>query len=288
MVSIPTDYPNIRDRRSARQRMETPRIRGTRVVQHKFGRLLEAASTALPLVAIPLMPGESLRRVDVLMWACSDAGGVQPDSAVAYSAAGVIAPANWGNGTSPYNNTAAVQAVLADVFEGNLDGSFEGEPNPGGDVQVPPYKLDGSEVVFADWRLLTSPDNPSYYEVAEVLATADARHRDYYRKTVEKNYYMRGRGGMFVFGVWTPEIAAQTDFGVADLDLPDHELHRVLMADDIDAPDLSAAELKVHELLYSGDSYIESDTLKEPEEDLGYRFQGLCQALIATPWPRGR
>lgn len=283
-------FTSFRDRRvMTRRSQQTPRQRGTRTVQHLFGRLMSAESTVQAHFAIPLLPGETLRRLDMTMWVCTDDNDLQPDSAIPYMTGCVMAPASWTTSLNPFNNTSDIEQTLEDwVSSATTSAPFESDPNPTGNAVIDTESVTGYEGLWADWRLLHSPfANPSYFEVAEVLATADARAMDKVYKRFERNMYT-DQGALIVGGIYTPVVSAQTDFGVADFDsgVPS-TLLQVVNASPTDLADLSSTQLKMYELLYGGDTYIEADTLKSMSSN-PVRFQGLVQALIGTPWPQGQ
>lgn len=270
----------VRDFRLTRKgASKPPRQRGTRTSQHLFGRLHDTPSAGLALAAFPLMPGESLRAMNWNVWACTDDGGTQPDSAIPYSLLIVYESCNWFETNSPYGSASAVNGVLTRAAEQANTGPFEWDPNPSAtDASVQgPY--DNQEILFVQHRMLTAMGQPTYYEVAEVLATGDCRPSDKYIGKYEKNIYSRD-GGIVVFGIYSPDCTAQTSFGVADFDLTANTFQEIVEAESTEFDELAAP--KAYEMMYGGDRYIEADTLKNDD----FRIQGQLQALISTPWPR--
>lgn len=270
----------IRDYRYVRRSQnKPPKQRGIRTTQHMFGRLISVTSAGVALAAFPLMPGESLRQVNWNFYACTDAGGTQPDSAIPYTLAMVYETCNWFETNSPYGSAAAVNGVLTRALEQANTGPFEWDPNPGENDASPQGPYDNQEVLFVQHRMLTPIGQPAFYEVAEVFTQGDARHVDKFTGSFKRNIYSRN-GGVVVFGVYMPDVTAQTTFGVNDHDLTANTFQEVVESDSLSFDEMAAP--KAYEMLYGGDRYIEADTLKDDD----WRAQGQLQALVATPWPR--
>lgn len=283
MVQMHSSRLGVRDKYIKKGRKAKPKQRGERVVNHSFGRLVNAQGIGMALVAIPLLAGESLRSFKVDCFACTDdAQAIQPDSAQIYASVLAYEPGNMARASSPWQSTSAVNNVIDRVMEGNSQGPFEQDPNPGGqDPTLEGRQFEAGELLFADFRMLTPMGQPVLGTSVTFWDSFDSRHVDRFTRTHTRNIYSE-QGGVVVFGVWSPTISAQTDFGVADFDLSAEDIADMIREQE--GGEIGATQQKVLELLYGGDTYIEADTLKSLSTAPA-RFQGLCQAVIGTPYP---
>lgn len=274
------------ERTVSRGRSRPPRQRGTRRVTHTFGRVVSTASAGWAMVAIPLLPGETMRQLHIDTFVCTDdQGAIQPDSAILYMPVVGMVPFDW-TGTQTISEAAAeYNSFVTGLVEAVNKGPGEWDSNADATQVIRPSGLDSYEVMHAEWRMLTPIGQPAVWEVAEVLSVADSRHVDRYRIKVEKNYRAEN-GALVIYGIWSPAVSAQTEFGAGLMDsMSTSDLWEIIQGGQDELTDLSSAGQATLELLYGGDTYIESDTLKS-FGDADHRFQGVAQAVIGTPWPR--
>lgn len=240
--------------------------------------MISGSSVVRALVAIPTFQGESLEKLTIQGYACSDSN-VQPDSPIHM---------DWAMGWFPFDFVSSVTG--ASLTTGNLESyaaqmfapSGTGEPNPSGEDPVSPFQI------FGQWESMWSRESLLYSKLHTQSETATVIQKsshvnDRFTETFKKRLFWQ-TSGFILIGVEMPDVAAQTDFGVAEIDTG-------LNADiwwDIfrsEAPtefaELSADQRQAYELIYGGDTFIEADTWKSD----AVRAYALVQAVFKTPYP---
>ncbi len=247
---------------------------GRRVVRHKAGRLAGSGETNLCLIAMPTLPGESLEKMTIQAYACADAN-VQPDSPIHVDWISVWYPWDFLSSiTGASLDTAGLNSMISKASDAYVD------PNPSGED---PTEVD---TAFGAMEVLWTRETLLYAKlfagISDILGS-DARPADRFTETLKRKLYWEAPG-ILLIGIKKMHVAAQTDFGVAEIDtgLTGPGWSQILSRDMGDEfAELSAQEAKAFELVYGGDTYIEADTWKED----AVRVYALAQAVFRTPYP---
>ncbi len=250
---------------------------GRRVVRHKGGRLLTGSDTKC-LVALPTLPGESMEKLTIQGYACSD-GIVQPDSAIHLD--WVMAWYPWDFMSSitgaSIDNTGLDSMVFKALGKSATDPNIVGE-----EVSRVDLAYSGIESIWTRESLVWAKNNVVRSDVAGLQVT-ESHVADRWTETIRRKLFWQ-QPGIIIIGAEVRPTGAQTDFGVAEIDtgLTGANWSQILTRDMGDEfVELSPQESKAYSLVYGGDTFIEADTWKED----ALRCYALVQAQFRTPYP---
>lgn len=234
-----------------------------RKVRHLGGRTVAVDANPVVLAALPVLRGETMRFLDFEFYGCEQADEPPEQPRLVSVEIGYV-PGMLFQGTI---DTTSLEAAYRRVLGTNLgtEQGLGGDPNPSADEA---HWLTNAGAVFGGrimWRkeMLTIPMG-LFGNFTNVSGTGTTTPET-------KHYFKTGgtlKGGTFrdagiIMAVFhSPNIAAQTDFGVAEADDQQSlaEVYEALRDGNVTA-DTDAAKLQ--ELLFGGDTYIEADTVKE-------------------------
>ncbi len=251
--------------------------RGVRKPVHLAARTSAPGSAGIPLVAIPVLRGETMSScmIDVVAVRKEDDNFNQLYHIGWHF---VFVPTMFPSGTI---DTAWLQASFREaVGARSVADSPHGEPNPGGAAQdwADISHFSGTERIWGR-ELITRPRaiTPDT-SISPLNSNPQGRPWEAIRKVLTRRIAFK-HAGVLILGFWNYGVTAQTDFGVAEIDtsIEPHELLEALTN-----PTTSTAQsAKAAELFYGGDTYIEADTLKNDD----FTAYALVAPTIVTPWP---
>lgn len=257
---------------------------GYRYPKH-IGARVQGNNEITVLAAVPLFAGESLVRQELDFHWVSQAD--EAADQLHHVVFGVLAtPFEWASDTITNNLSAGVLDIMAEGLHGSTSGTYDWapDPNPGADSNWQ-GKVDagigGSEMIYewAGWA------KAKQFALDDTLIGGDQminRTEASHKKVISKNHFYPVDMVVMYYAART-NIAAQTDFGVAEIDATAEEmdLFNALERGLSGGQAGTDPEDKMIELIYGGDKYIEADTIKTTT-GVGY-FSG--SFTIATPWP---
>lgn len=235
-------------------------------------RLVSGAEKGYALVAIPTLDGEVVERirVDALVLTRDEEGFDQPTMSNWF---GVHLPIQFG---SVSGITTTILDDYLDDFHNitAADTYLGGEANPSGEVTS---WYGGEEAPgFNSWfrRHKLMRPIPQGFK-GTVITEGVAAWMDEFSTRIDMN--RKFPEGVLILGIQAFEIAAQTDFGVAEMDT---SASRVNIGEALrEFHTTNATSAKVAEVLWGGDNYIEADSFKNADR----RAYALVQAHIRLP-----
>lgn len=250
----------------------------SRVVKHIGGRSTPEDDTKV-LMAVPFFPGEKIASVNMnCYFASGDASAIDQPGEI-----------NWYGLVIPWSlvfvtrmlDTGGVPGVMASVANWDelyamwlKDTENDGGEVYGGDVDSDPETSTGEEGHLTEELLDSGPIGVHKWFSREVLMSPFAaegntviRFGDSFSSNV-RNIPAPKMGGVALFGVVRFQADVETNFNIELDDVTSREAMGLLIAGDytkIKAKiegDTSTAGDYIRTVLFGGDNYIESDTLK--------------------------
>lgn len=225
---------------------------------HVGTRLINAGSeTVALLAAVPVFGGEIVERIALDYFAITKDDETNLDQPPIFSCYGVYVPYQFGSQDAL--STGDLETVFREAY--TSAGGTEylgGEPNPGGNLD--PLQGDVGFGMNRSWfrRNVIGRPIPTG---RDALNNADARFFDEFRTVVNRDIMVETEG-LLLFGSRLYRLDAQTDFGVADIDSTvTRQALQLSYTEPLEQTGVD--ELKIAELLYGGDNYIEADSFKE-------------------------
>jgi len=220
------------------------------------GTRLIAGKVSVAIVAVPLLRGEYVERVALDVYNVTTTAETNVDQPPIFETVGLFLPFQW---SSQSLSTGILDAAVRDHLGDADNVPIGGEPNPSGDLgSLGTSRTGRARQVFR--RTVIGDPMPVGLDG---LDNADARFIDRFRSVVKRGWEVDS-DGILIFGGRMASVAAQTDFGVSEIDLS--ATLKDFMRGYTD-PYGADAELgvsaKAAELFYGGDNYIEADSFKE-------------------------
>lgn len=216
--------------------------------------ILDNVEGSSAVIAFPMYRGEYLERIAIDGLNVTKSEETNVDQPPIFATYGFIIPmALYGFSLS----TVLLDSMFQSAVTSAAGEYLGGEANPSGNFVQNLVQVGRVERIFA--RQVIGDPMPVGQDV---LNNADARFTDRFRTVVKRGYEIETES-ICILGMHSWRLDAQTDFGVAEVDLSlTNDSWAGAYWDPVD-DDGPVQQDKARELFYGGDNYIEADSFKE-------------------------